>query len=85
MALRARKQEGFRVLRAQSATASEEEQEEGAGDDEEAAKSDKYSKEMQSKMGGGLAYVHEDGMNFNYVLPDLIVGSCPQSVDDVER
>eukprot|EP00191_Tetraselmis_sp_GSL018_P022681 CAMPEP_0177625516 /NCGR_PEP_ID=MMETSP0419_2-20121207/30145_1 /TAXON_ID=582737 /ORGANISM="Tetraselmis sp., Strain GSL018" /LENGTH=352 /DNA_ID=CAMNT_0019126475 /DNA_START=320 /DNA_END=1375 /DNA_ORIENTATION=- len=36
-------------------------------------------------MGGSLTYNHEDGMNFDYILPDLIVGSCPQSAFDVDR
>mmetsp|Transcript_23232 Transcript_23232/g.64496 ORF Transcript_23232/g.64496 Transcript_23232/m.64496 type:complete len:393 (+) Transcript_23232:188-1366(+) len=48
-------------------------------------KSDQYSAEMQQKMGGSLAYKHEDGINFAYVLPDIIVGSCPQSPEDVDR
>ena len=44
-----------------------------------------YSAEMQSRMGGGLTYRHELGMNFNYILDDLIVGSCPQTAADVDR
>eukprot|EP00891_Asterochloris_glomerata_P008216 jgi/Astpho2/8216/e_gw1.00122.113.1_t len=40
---------------------------------------------MQSRMGGGLTYRHELGMNFNYILDDLIVGSCPQTAADVDR
>lgn len=27
---------------------------------------------------------HEDGMFYNRVLPDLIVGSCPQTPEDVD-
>ena len=47
--------------------------------------SEEYSAEMQSRMGGGLTYRHELGMNFNYILDDLIVGSCPQTAADVDR
>lgn len=48
-------------------------------------KSDEYSEEMQKKMGGFLTYRHEDGMNFAHVLPDLIVGSCLQTQEDLDR
>ena len=48
-------------------------------------KSDEYSKEMQTKMGSSLKYRHEDGMNFAHVLDDLIVGSCLQSPQDLDR
>lgn len=53
--------------------------------DDEEAKSDEYSSEMQSKMGGFLTYRHEDGMNFAQVLDDLIVGSCLQTPSDLDR
>jgi hypothetical protein len=36
-------------------------------------------------MGTTLTYRHEDGINYNYVLPDLIVGSCLQGPEDVDR
>lgn len=36
-------------------------------------------------MGGALTYCHEDGMNYNGILDDLIVGSCPQTAADVDR
>lgn len=52
--------------------------------DVEAAKSEEYTDVMQSRMGGGLTYRHEDGMNYAHVLPDLIVGSCPQTAADVD-
>ncbi|MCO5579773.1 hypothetical protein L7F22_033635 [Adiantum nelumboides] len=32
-----------------------------------------------------LTYRHELGMNYNFVLPDLIVGSCLQTPSDVDR
>mmetsp|Transcript_7220 Transcript_7220/g.18554 ORF Transcript_7220/g.18554 Transcript_7220/m.18554 type:complete len:371 (-) Transcript_7220:389-1501(-) len=53
--------------------------------EEEEAKSDAYSDAMQKRMGGSLQYRHEDGINWAYVLPDVIVGSCPQSAADVDR
>jgi hypothetical protein len=40
---------------------------------------------MQSKMGGVLTYRHEDGMNFAYILDDIIVGSCLQTPADLDR
>lgn len=49
------------------------------------AKSDEYTEEMQARMGTTLTYRHEDGINYNYVLPDLIVGSCLQGPEDVDR
>lgn len=39
---------------------------------------------MQAKMGGSLVYRHEEGINYNYVLDDLIVGSCLQTPEDVD-
>lgn len=47
--------------------------------------SEEYSQEMQQRMGGALTYHHEDGMNYNDILDDLIVGSCPQTAADVDR
>jgi len=55
------------------------------GNPVEEVKSSEYTDEMQKRMGGSLTYNHEDGMNFDYILPDLIVGSCPQSAFDVDR
>eukprot|EP00879_Flechtneria_rotunda_P017674 GHRR01018526.1.p1 GENE.GHRR01018526.1~~GHRR01018526.1.p1 ORF type:complete len:519 (+),score=171.17 GHRR01018526.1:515-2071(+) len=48
-------------------------------------KSDEYTEEMQAKMGTTLTYRHEDGMNYDFVLPDLIVGSCLQTAADVDK
>ncbi|GLC68762.1 hypothetical protein PLESTF_000734000 [Pleodorina starrii] len=59
-----------------------------AGEVEEAeleAKSEEYSEDMQKKMGTTLTYRHELGINFNRILPDLIVGSCLQTAEDVDR
>jgi hypothetical protein len=39
---------------------------------------------MQKKMGTTLTYTHEDGMNYNRILPDLIVGSCLQTPEDLD-
>jgi hypothetical protein len=56
-----------------------------AEDKDEEGKSDDYSVAMQARMGGSLTYRHEDGINFAYVLPDVIVGSCPQGAADVDK
>lgn len=48
-------------------------------------KSDEYSDTMQKKMGTSLTYRHEDGINWNDIMPDLIVGSCLQTPEDVDR
>ena len=49
-----------------------------ADDDAEKKKSEEYSEDMSKKMGASLTYQHELGMNYNRILPDLIVGSCLQ-------
>jgi len=49
-----------------------------------AATSD-YTKDMQAKMGTSLSYRHEDGMNYALAFPRIIVGSCPQTADDVNK
>ncbi len=36
-------------------------------------------------MGSTLTYRHEKGMNFAHVLDDLIVGSCLQTPEDLDR
>lgn len=28
---------------------------------------------------------HEDGINYNFIMPDLIVGSCLQGPEDADR
>ena len=48
-------------------------------------KSDEYTDVMQERMGGALTYRHEDGMNYAEILNDLIVGSCLQRPEDVDR
>lgn len=53
--------------------------------DKEAAKSDDYSTEMQQKMGTTMTYRHELGMNYNRIIEDVIVGSCLQVPDDVDK
>lgn len=40
---------------------------------------------MQQKMGTTLSYRHELGMNYNFIMNDLIVGSCLQTPEDVDR
>jgi hypothetical protein len=49
------------------------------------AKSDDYTEEMQAKMGTTLTYRHEDGINWNFITPDLIVGSCLQTPEDADK
>ncbi|GFR41929.1 hypothetical protein Agub_g2722 [Astrephomene gubernaculifera] len=49
-----------------------------------ASKSDAYSGAMQRQMGTSLTYRHEEGLNYNRILPDLIVGSCLQTPADVD-
>uniref|UniRef100_A0A7C9CH39 Dual specificity protein phosphatase 4 n=2 Tax=Opuntia streptacantha TaxID=393608 RepID=A0A7C9CH39_OPUST len=51
----------------------------------EEEKSDTYSTTMTEAMGAVLTYRHELGMNYNFIRPDLIVGSCLQSPEDVDK
>ncbi|XP_039129089.1 phosphoglucan phosphatase DSP4, amyloplastic [Dioscorea cayenensis subsp. rotundata] len=53
--------------------------------EEKEEKSDVYSKNMTQAMGAVLTYRHELGMNYNFVLPDLIVGSCLQTPADADK
>ncbi|XP_068652044.1 phosphoglucan phosphatase DSP4, amyloplastic isoform X2 [Aristolochia californica] len=48
-------------------------------------KSEIYSNDMTQAMGAVLTYRHELGMNYNYILQDLIVGSCLQTPEDVDK
>jgi hypothetical protein len=53
---------------------------------EDKSLSEEYTDVMQERMGSNnLFYRHEDGMNYNRILPDLIVGSCLQTAADVNR
>lgn len=50
------------------------------------ALSEEYTETMQARMGSvSLVYRHEDGMNYTRILDNLIVGSCPQTAEDIER
>uniref|UniRef100_A0A1D1ZZI8 Tyrosine specific protein phosphatases domain-containing protein n=1 Tax=Auxenochlorella protothecoides TaxID=3075 RepID=A0A1D1ZZI8_AUXPR len=50
------------------------------------ALSEEYTETMQARMGSAsLVYCHEDGMNYTRILDNLIVGSCPQTAEDIER
>lgn len=51
----------------------------------EQAKSDEYSDVMSQQMGSALSYRHEKGINFADILDDLMVGSCLQTPEDVDR
>nr|GEX98340.1 phosphoglucan phosphatase DSP4, amyloplastic [Tanacetum cinerariifolium] len=55
---------------------------EGAKEEE---KSDVYSTTMTEAMGAVLTYRHELGMNYNFIRPDLIVGSCLQTPADIDK
>ncbi|KAF8397780.1 hypothetical protein HHK36_016702 [Tetracentron sinense] len=37
------------------------------------------------KVGGSIGVLHELGMNYNFIRPDLIVGSCLQTPEDVDK
>jgi len=56
-----------------------------AEDPDSEAKSLRYSKEMQAKMGTQDTYQHELGLNYNRVIEDVIVGSCLQEAEDVDH
>ncbi|KAK7837342.1 phosphoglucan phosphatase dsp4, partial [Quercus suber] len=51
----------------------------------EEEKSETYSSNMTEAMGAVLTYRHELGMNYNFIRPDLIVGSCLQTPEDVDK
>ncbi|KAL6130336.1 hypothetical protein ACLB2K_068716 [Fragaria x ananassa] len=48
-------------------------------------KSEIYSNTMTEAMGAVLTYRHELGMNYNFIRPDVIVGSCLQTPKDVDK
>jgi hypothetical protein len=55
------------------------------GDEDVEELSQEYTDVMQQRMGSAtLTYRHEDGMNYNRILDDLIVGSCLQTPDDLD-
>ncbi|XP_010267350.1 PREDICTED: phosphoglucan phosphatase DSP4, amyloplastic isoform X2 [Nelumbo nucifera] len=56
-----------------------------SGSEEQEEKSETYSNNMTQAMGAVLTYKHELGMNYNFILPDLIVGSCLQTPEDVDK
>ncbi|GMH36175.1 hypothetical protein BSKO_04043 [Bryopsis sp. KO-2023] len=49
--------------------------------------SELYTKEMQQKMNSKVVmeYNHEEGMNYAKILDDVIVGSCLQTPEDVDK
>jgi protein-tyrosine phosphatase len=53
--------------------------------DGEDKKSEVYSTNMTQAMGADLTYRHELGMNHHFICPDLIVGSCLQTPEDVDK
>ncbi|KAK1261213.1 hypothetical protein QJS04_geneDACA002163 [Acorus gramineus] len=48
-------------------------------------KSEIYSINMTQAVGTVLTYQHELGMNYNFIRPDIIVGSCLQTPADVDK
>ncbi|KAJ4773965.1 hypothetical protein LUZ62_058222 [Rhynchospora pubera] len=68
------------IDKAQSASITEK-----SSSDKEGAKSETYSHDMTKAMGAVLTYRHELGMNYNFIRPDLIVGSCLQTPADVDK
>ncbi|XP_010241629.1 PREDICTED: phosphoglucan phosphatase DSP4, amyloplastic-like [Nelumbo nucifera] len=56
-----------------------------SGAEEQEEKSDIYSNNMTQAMGAVLTYRHELGMNYDFIHPDLIVGSCLQTPEDVDK
>ena len=54
-------------------------------EEDDQAKSDEYSDVMSQQMGSVLSYRHENGINFADILDDLMVGSCLQTPEDVDR
>ncbi|CAN6487154.1 unnamed protein product [Victoria cruziana] len=52
---------------------------------DEGEKSEIYSSNMARAMGAALTYRHELGMNYNFICPDVIIGSCLQSPADVDK
>ncbi|XP_020694862.1 phosphoglucan phosphatase DSP4, amyloplastic-like [Dendrobium catenatum] len=58
---------------------------EKGGVDLQEEKSEVYSSNMTQAMGAVLTYRHELGMNYNFIRPDLIVGSCLQTPSDVDK
>ncbi|GMY09333.1 Phosphoglucan phosphatase DSP4, amyloplastic [Fagus crenata] len=58
---------------------------ETSGANAEEEKSETYSNNMTEAMGVDLTYRHEVGMDYNFIRPDLIVGSCLQTPEDVDK
>uniref|UniRef100_M4EXB2 Dual specificity protein phosphatase 4 n=1 Tax=Brassica campestris TaxID=3711 RepID=M4EXB2_BRACM len=73
------------VLQAVSDSKSTSAEVSGVSNKEEEEKSDEYSQDMTQAMGAVLTYRHELGMNYSFVRPDLIVGSCLQTPEDIDK
>ncbi|KAH9314753.1 hypothetical protein KI387_023380 [Taxus chinensis] len=48
-------------------------------------KTDQYNEEMQRRMRNPYEYHHDLGMHYTRITPNLIVGSQPQSVEDIDK
>ncbi|KAJ7974971.1 Phosphoglucan phosphatase [Quillaja saponaria] len=74
-----------RSMAVKSVSGSTSSAETSGADGKEEEKSDVYSHNMTEAMGAVLTYRHELGMNYNFIRSDLIVGSCLQTPDDVDK
>ncbi|XP_020572379.1 phosphoglucan phosphatase DSP4, amyloplastic [Phalaenopsis equestris] len=75
----------LQVIAARKASSGSAQSSEKGGIDVQKEKSEEYSDNMKQAMGAVLTYRHELGMNYNFILPDLIVGSCLQNPSDVDK
>lgn len=73
------------VIFAMNASSSSTQSTEKDGVNVQEEKSEVYSNNMTEAMGAVLTYRHEFGMNYNFIRPDLIVGSCLQVPSDVDK
>ncbi|CAD5164083.1 unnamed protein product [Musa acuminata subsp. malaccensis] len=75
----------LRVNVARSACSKSSASPEKTGAEVQDQKSEIYSSDMTKAMGAVLTYRHELGMNYNFIYPGLIVGSCLQTPSDVDK
>jgi hypothetical protein len=53
--------------------------------DKDLCSTDAYNVEMQKRMHSNICYIHDAGPNYTHILPALIVGSFPQTRDDLDN
>mmetsp|Transcript_28004 Transcript_28004/g.53303 ORF Transcript_28004/g.53303 Transcript_28004/m.53303 type:complete len:413 (-) Transcript_28004:351-1589(-) len=44
-----------------------------------------YNQEMRERMHSNICYEHDAGTNYTHILPALILGSCPQTPEDISH